>query len=246
MLEDFTVFVLVGFIAQIIDGSLGMAYGLTASTVLLSAGYSPLAASASTHVAEVFTTAASGATHWRFGNIDRSLFLKSALPGMIGGAIGAYVLTAVDGERLLPLINSYLALMGLWILWRAFRKPAVKMSAPRWIGLLGFGGGALDAVGGGGWGPIVTSTLLGQGSTPRYTIGSVSAAEFFVTATISATFVATIGLKLWPVIMGLVVGGAIAAPMAAYLTRSIPNQGLMIIVGIVVLVLSCRGLLQLY
>ena len=244
LLEDFTLFVLVGFAAQIIDGSIGMAYGLTATTVLLSLGYPPATASASTHAAEVFTTAISGVTHWRFGNVDLSILWKLALPGMIGGALGAYLLTEADGDRVRPLINCYLAVMSLWILGRALGKAAASIAIPRWIGLLGCGGGALDAMGGGGWGPMVTSTLLGHGNAPRYTIGSVSAAEFFVTATISATFVATIGLELWPVIGGLIVGGAIAAPFAAYLTRKIPNQALMIIVGIVILLLSLRGLLQ--
>jgi uncharacterized membrane protein YfcA len=163
---------------------------------------------------------------------------------MIGGATGAYLLTTVEGETIRPVINCYLALMGLWILWRALRKAAVSRAVPRWIGLLGFGGGTLDAMGGGGWGAMVTTTLLGQGSTPRYTIGSVNAAEFFVAATISATFVATVGLELWPVISGLIVGGAMAAPLAAYVTRTIPDQPLMIIVGMIILLLSIRGLLQ--
>jgi uncharacterized protein len=244
MWDDFVLFMLVGFAAQIIDGAIGMAYGLTATTVLLSLGYPPVTASASTHAAEVFTTGASGLAHWRFGNIDFSIIWKLALPGMVGGAIGAYLLTTVDGDTIRPFINCYLALMGVWILWRAFRKVQGTTDAPRWIGLLGFGGGALDAIGGGGWGPMVTSTLIGQGNTPRYTIGSVNAAEFFVTATISAMFVATVGLDLWPVILGLVVGGALAAPLAAYVTRTVPDQPLMIIVGMVILLLSIRGLLQ--
>jgi uncharacterized membrane protein YfcA len=244
MWDDFILFVLVGFAAQVIDGSIGMAYGLTATTVLLSLGYPPVTASSSIHAAEVFTTAASGLSHWRFGNIDFSILWKLALPGMIGGAIGAYLLTTVDGETIRPFINCYLALMGLWILWRAFRKAPANIVVPRWIGLLGFGGGTLDAIGGGGWGPMVTSTLIGQGNTPRYTIGSVNAAEFFVTATISAMFVATVGLELWPVILGLIVGGALSAPLAAYFTRTIPDQPLMIIVGMVILLLSVRGLLQ--
>ncbi len=244
MWDEFLLFVVVGFAAQVIDGSIGMAYGLTATTVVLSLGYAPVTASASTHAAEVFTTAASGLAHWRFNNIDWSVLWKLALPGMIGGAIGAYVLTTIPGETIRPAVNLYLAVMGLWILWRALRKAAAKPEAPRWIWLLGFGGGALDAIGGGGWGPMVASTLIGRGSAPRFTIGSVNAAEFFVTATISATFVATVGLELWPIILGLIVGGALAAPLAAYITRALPDQPLMILVGMAILLLSIRGLLQ--
>jgi uncharacterized protein len=241
--EDILLFIVVGFAAQIIDGSIGMAYGLTATTVLLSLGYPPVTASASIHAAEVFTTAASGLSHWRFGNINFSIVWRLALPGMIGGAVGAYLLTTVDGESIRPFINSYLGLMGLWILWRIFRRPASTTVAPRWIGLLGFGGGTLDAIGGGGWGPIVTTTLIGNGHAPRYTIGSVNAAEFFVTLTISATFVTTVGLDLWPIIAGLVLGGAIAAPLSAYVTQKVPDQPLMLFVSVVILLLSLRGLL---
>jgi len=136
--------------------------------------------------------------------------------------------------------------MGLWILWRAIRKTDETTEPPRRISLLGLGGGALDAMGGGGWGPMVTTTLIGNGIKPRFTIGSVNAAEFFGTATISATFITTVGLDLWPVIGGLIAGGLIAAPMAAYITRSGPDQPLMIIVGMAILLLSVRGLLQFF
>jgi uncharacterized membrane protein YfcA len=243
MWDDVLLFVAVGFAAQIIDGSIGMAYGLTATTVLLSLGYPPVTASASIHAAEVFTTAASGLSHWRFGNVDSSILWRLALPGMIGGAVGAYLLTTVDGESIRPFINCYLGFMGLWILSRFFRRPPINTMAPRWIGMLGFGGGTLDAIGGGGWGPIVTTTLIGNGHAPRYSIGSVNAAEFFVTLTISATFVTTVGLDLWPIIAGLIVGGAIAAPLSAYVTQRVPDQPLMLVVSIVILLLSLRSLL---
>jgi len=141
-------------------------------------------------------------------------------------------------------VNGYLLLMGGWILWKAFRQRVAVSEPPRWIGPLGFGGGFLDAIGGGGWGPMVTSTLLGHGTTPRFTIGSVNFTEFFVTATISATFLGTIGLELWPIIAGLIVGGALAAPLAAYAAFKIPERPLMILVGSVIALLSLRGLLQ--
>ena len=244
MWGDFILFVAVGFAAQLVDGAIGMAYGLTSTTVLLSVGYPPAVASASVHAAEVFTTGASGISHWRFGNIQWSLMRRLALPGMIGGAIGAYLLSSVSGEAIRPFISVYLLLMGLYILWRALRKIATDVEPPKWIAPLGFGGGFLDAVGGGGWGPMVTSTLLGRGTTPRFAIGSVNAAEFFVTTTVSATFLATIGLDLWPIIAGLILGGALAAPLAAYVTQKLPDQPLMILVGSVIVLLSLRGLIQ--
>jgi uncharacterized protein len=141
-------------------------------------------------------------------------------------------------------MNGYLLIMGAWILWKAFRQRPTVSDPPRWIGPLGFGGGFLDAIGGGGWGPMVTSTLLGHGTTPRFTIGSVNFTEFFVTATISATFLGTIGLELWPIIAGLILGGALAAPIAAYAAYKIPDQPLMILVGSVIVLLSIRGLIQ--
>ena len=134
--------------------------------------------------------------------------------------------------------------MGTWILWKAFRRRPMVSDPPRWIGPLGFGGGFLDAIGGGGWGPMVTSTLLGHGTTPRFTIGSVNFTEFFVTVTISVTFLGTIGLELWPIIAGLILGGALAAPIAAYAAYKIPDQPLMILVGSVIVLLSIRGLIR--
>lgn len=242
-MEDFVLFVAVGFAAQLVDGAIGMAYGLSGTTVLLSFGVAPAVASASVHAAEVFTTGISGFSHWRFGNVDWRFVSRLALPGMTGGAIGAWLLTAVPGDRVAPFINGYLLVMGAWIVWRAFRRRPGASGPPRWIGALGFGGGFCDAIGGGGWGPIVTSTLLSHGTSARFTIGSVSFTEFFVAATISATFLGTIGLELWPVIAGLVLGGGLAAPVAAYAARRIPEQPLMILVGSVIMLLSSRSLI---
>ena len=240
MWEEFLLFVAVGFAAQMIDGAIGMAYGVTSTSVLLSVGIPPATASAAVHAAEVFTTGASGLAHWRLGNIDRGLIWRLAIPGMIGGAIGAYVLTAIPGEVIRPYVSGYLFLLGLFILWKAVSARPVVAPPPSRVAPLGFAGGMLDSIGGGGWGPIVTSTLLGQGATPRYAIGSVNLAEFFVTLTISATFVATIGLELWPIITGLIIGGVIAAPFAAYATKMLPDKVLMILVGCVVAILSLR------
>jgi uncharacterized membrane protein YfcA len=221
-----------------------MAYGVISTSVLLSMGLAPAAASASVHAAETFTTGASGLAHWRFRNVDRDLIWRLALPGMIGGAIGAYILTAIPGEAVRPFVSGYLLLLGLLILWRALKHRPSGSLPPGRVAPLGFVGGLLDSIGGGGWGPIVTSTLLGQGASPRYAIGSVSLAEFFVTVTISATFMLTIGLSMWPIIAGLVVGGVLAAPLAAYATRHMPDRMIMLLVGCVVVILSVRGLLR--
>lgn len=245
MIEDFLLFLAVGFAAQMIDGALGMAYGVSATTVLLSLGTPPAVASASVHVAEVFTTGASGFAHWRLGNVDRRLVLRLAIPGMVGGALGAYVLTSFPGEKLAPYVSGYLFIMGLVILIKAWRLTKSHGEIPeKRVPYLGFIGAFLDAAGGGGWGPIVASNLIGGGGKPRIVIGSVNLAEFFVTAVISATFVASIGLELWLVIAGLIVGGVIAAPIAARLAKSVPDKPLMLIVGVVVMLLSLRGLVS--
>lgn len=244
MWDEILLYIAVGFAAQMIDGAIGMAYGVTASSVLLSAGVLPATASACVHAAEVFTTGASGIAHWRLGNVDRRLVLRLMVPGMIGGAIGAYILASVPGEMFRPWISGYLLLLGLLILWKAFRPRSTTIAPLKGVAPLGFFGGLLDAVGGGGWGPLVTSTLLGNGAAPRTVIGSVNVAEFFVTLTISATFVATIGLSLWPIVAGLVIGGVIAAPFAALATKHLPDRVLMVIVGVVVVTLSCRTILK--
>ena len=217
---------------------------MTSTTVLLSLGVPPAMASASVHAAEVFTTGASALSHWRLGNVDKTLFRRLAIPGAIGGAVGAYLLTELLGDKVQPFVSAYLALMGGVVLWKAIRKGSGEARQPRHVPLLGFTGGFLDAIGGGGWGPMVASTLVGTGMKTRFAIGSTNAAEFLVTVTISAMFVFTIGLELWPIITGLVLGGVIAAPFAAYATRSLPDRPLMILVGVVIIILSLRGLFQ--
>jgi uncharacterized protein len=244
MINDVLLFVAVGFAAQMIDGAIGMAYGITATTMLMSFGVPPAAASASIHAAEVFTTAASGTAHWRMGNVDRKLVVRLAVPGVVGGAIGAYLLTAIPGDRIRPFVSAYLLVMGCVILWRALRAAPPVNAAPTHVAPLGFVGGLLDAIGGGGWGAMVTSTLIGRGVPPRLAIGSANLAEFFVTVVVTATFVATIGVTQWPVILGLVIGGVAAAPFAAYTTKYLPDKPVMILVGVVVIILSLRVILQ--
>lgn len=245
MFEDIYLYVAVGFAAQMIDGAIGMAYGITSTTVLLSVGIPPATASACVHAAETFTTGASGLAHWKLGNVDRRLLWRLAVPGVVGGVIGAYVLANLDGELLKPYISAYLLLLGLFIIYKAMhRKPSFIDQPPNNVAPLGFFGGLVDAIGGGGWGPMVTSTLLGQGTTPRYAIGSVNLAEFFVTVAISATFLMTIGLDLWPIITGLIIGGVIAAPFAALTTKYLPAKVLMILVGSVIVLLSARTIFK--
>ncbi|HEX2135443.1 MAG TPA: sulfite exporter TauE/SafE family protein [Microvirga sp.] len=246
MLADLLLFVAIGFAAQIVDGAIGMAYGLVSTTVLLSFGVPVTTASASVHAAEVFTTGASALSHWRLGNVDRRLFVRLAPAGMLGGALGAFVLVAVPGEIMRPVVSLYLAVMGGVILWKALRHSAGQDGEPRHVATLGLFGGFVDAVGGGGWGPLVASTLVGRGTTARLAIGSTNAAEFLVTVTISGTFVVTLGLELWPVIAGLILGGVIAAPLAAYATRTIPDRPLMILVGVVIVLLSLREMARLF
>jgi hypothetical protein len=237
-MEDFALYVAVGFIAQLVDGALGMAFGLLGTSVMMAGGVPPAIASASVHAAEVFTTAISGYSHWRFKNVDWNIARRLALPGAIGGALGAFILSSVPADTIRPVVDLYLLSMGSWILWRALRRYVAVSSLPNWLPALGLGGGFLDAIGGGGWGPIVTSTLIGRGAQPRFVIGSVSLSEFFVTLVVSATFLTTIGLELWPIIAGLILGGALAAPIAAIVASRLRARVLMIIVGLVIIGLS--------
>lgn len=246
-MEDFLLFVLVGFLAQMVDGAIGMAYGAMASSILLGMGVPPAVTSASVHAAETFTTAASGASHWRLGNFDRSLVWRLALPGMLGGAIGVLGLVSIDGDTIKPFIAIYLLLLGVLILFKALRGHLHHGEPPKRVSLLGLFGGFVDSVGGGGWGPIVASSLLQRNTPPREVIGSVNIAEFFVTATISGAFLFTIGLTMWTTIAGLVTGGIVAAPLAAYATRYIAEKSerlLMGIVGVVICALAMRSMLQ--
>lgn len=242
--ETFWTTVLVGFLAQVIDGALGMAYGVTATTFLLAGGTSPAMASASVHIAEIFTTGISGMAHARLGNVDRRLFLRLLLPGVTGAVLGAWVITTVDGDALKPWVTGYLVLMGVHILFKAVRRRARSRPRLRHVGKLALFGGFVDAAGGGGWGPVVTSTLLGSGNDPRTTIGSVNFAEFFLTLATGASFLFLVGAGPWPVVAGLILGGWFAAPLAAVLCRHLPARTLLLLVGILVTGLGLFNLLD--
>lgn len=243
--ETWWLFFVVGLVAQLVDGALGMAFGVTATTVMLSFGTAPAQASAMVHIAEIFTTAASGASHWWHRNIDWTIVRRVAVPGVIGGVLGATVLSNVDGKLIAPLVTVYLALMGVVILARAMRVFATVEPSRRGMPAIGFAGGMLDAIGGGGWGPIVASSLVGSGHVPRYVIGSVNLTEFFVTVATSATFIVTLGFADLAPVIPLVLGGIVSAPFAGYLVKIVSTRVLMLLVGSLILILSLRSLLRL-
>ncbi|UKE73024.1 sulfite exporter TauE/SafE family protein [Xanthomonas graminis] len=235
--ETFYWFVLVGLAAQLVDGALGMAFGLVSSSVLLSMGLPPAAVSASVHSAEVFTTGASGLSHLALGNVDKRLFLRLALPGMAGGILGAYGLTQLPGEFIRPFVHLYLLGLAVLILLRAAGRALPRQQVQR-VPLLGFVAGLLDASGGGGWGPVATSTLLARGGQARTTIGTVNAAEFLVTLSISLTFLLTMGIQHLQIVLGLLVGGMLAAPLAALLVKRVRERWVLVAVGLLVLAIS--------
>lgn len=249
MEDSFLLFAVVGFLAQIVDGALGMAYGVVSSSVLLGFGVPPAAASASVHAAELFTTAASAGSHVWHRNVNWRLFRVLAPVGILGGVTGTYLVTAVDGDVLRPYVAGYLGLMGLYILFRAWRvaRP-IDSHKPEIVAPLGLVGGFADAVGGGGWGPVVTTGLVGTGGAPREMIGTVNTVEFFLTFAVSLAFVLALMTGHWEdagglvqyasAVAGLIVGGVLAAPLAGYVTRILPPRILMIAVGVLVSLLA--------
>ena len=233
--SDFLIFIAIGFLAQIVDGALGMAFGVLTTTSLLAVGVPPAVASAMTHVTECFTTAASGLSHLYHRNVDWRLVVRLAPAGMIGGAIGAYMLSNIDGEAIEPLVSAYLIAVGLFILYKAF-QPRWPRDVRDWIvPFVGAGGGVLDAMGGGGWGPIVTSSLLGGGHDPKKVIGSTNLTEFAVTTVISATFIVALGWSELSSAVGLIIGGVLAAPLGALIVRRLPVKPLMIAVSLIII-----------
>jgi uncharacterized protein len=244
--SEFLIFMVGGFIAQMIDGALGMAYGVSASTFLLSFGVSPAIASASVHTSEIFTSGVSGLTHLKFQNVNKKLVKTLLLPGVIGAILGAYVLSSFEEYNYIirPVVAGYTLCLGIIIIRKALIAKKDKAKTKN-VGALASFGGFMDSIGGGGWGPIVASTLIAKGRHPRYTIGSVNLTEFFVSLASSITFFLTLGTlgNYVHVIVALILGGAIAAPIAASLTQKLPVKRLMIIVGAVVIIVSIRLIL---
>lgn len=242
--QQFLFFVLAGFIAQIIDGALGMAYGVSCSSLLMGLGLSPAAASASVHTSEVFTTGVSGLSHIVMGNIDKKLFLRIVVTGVTGSVVGAYLVSQVfDGKMIKPFVSAYLLLLGVVILVKAFRKKPEYKEAKN-IPVLGLVGGFMDAIGGGGWGPIVTSNLIHKGHAPQSAIGTVNTAEFFVTYCSTGVFLFFTPIQYWQAIVGLILGGVVAAPMGAYIIKYIPVKTMTIMVGTLVIVTSLYNIIK--
>ncbi len=234
-------FILVGFAAQLVDGALGMAFGVISTTLLVSRGVDPAVASASVHAVEVFTTGASGISHTFHRNVNWKLFRRIVIPGIIGGILGAYVLTQISAATARPFVLTYLAAIGLYLLWRALRFEQ-RHRNPRLVEPLGLVGGFLDAAGGGGWGPVVTSNLLAQGAHPRKVIGTVNTAEFFVALTISATFLVSLQAEAFSIAMaGLLIGGLAAAPLGGLVAKRVPARPLLALVAVVLVVTSIYG-----
>lgn len=241
-LLDVLPFIAVGFAAQLVDGALGMAFGVISNTLLISLGIPPAAASAGVHMVESFTTAASGISHAAHKNVDWRLFSRLVIPGVIGGILGAYVLTQVDAEVARPVVLAYLSAIGLYLLWRGIKYPPAD-GKPKVIAPLGLAGGFLDAAGGGGWGPVVTSNLLVQGANPRKVVGTVNTSELFLALAISGAFLLTLGVSAFgTAAVGLLIGGVAAAPLGGYVAKHVPARPMLVMVGIVLTVTSGVGL----
>jgi len=235
-------FIAVGFAAQLVDGALGMAFGVISNTLLVGVmDVPPALASQRVHLVECFTTATSGISHLIHRNIDGRLFVRLVIPGMIGGFTGAYVLSNLDAGFVKPFVLLYLTTIGLYLLWRGLMYPP-KLKKAKYVAPLGLVGGFLDAAGGGGWGPVVTSNLLIQGAEPRKVIGTVNSAEFFLTMTISAAFIWQIGFAdLAGATLGLLIGGLLAAPLGAWAAKHFPAKQMLILVGFVLTLTSAYG-----
>ncbi len=240
---------LAGFAAQFIDGTLGMGYGVSSTSLLVAVGLAPAIASASVHTAEIVTTLVSGIAHHQLGNVKRELVLPLAIPGVMGGVLGAYFLSSVPGKAIKPWVAGLLLVMGGLIVYRFLaRKEWVgagkRLSRPR-ITILGLVAGFLDAMGGGGWGPVATpSLILAEDNQPHEVVGSVNLVEFFVTMAETITFALTIGLEAfrWDIVVAMLVGGVIAAPIAAWVCKKLPHRVMGILIGILLILLNVRTL----
>ena len=244
--DQFYWLIAAGFLAQMVDGALGMGYGVTSTIALLSMGITLPAISGSIHTAEMFSSGVSGYSHYKFGNVNKQLFKALLIPGVVGAIIGAFLLSKFGDEYasyIRPLLAAYTLILGGRIILSAFRKSQKPKKVKR-VGWLAGAGGFLDSFGGGGWGPLVTSTLISKGRSPKYVIGSVSITEFFVTLASALTFFTFLGVSHWQVIVGLIIGGTLAAPIAAKLAGRLPMKTMFICVGLLVIIWSLRILLK--
>jgi uncharacterized membrane protein YfcA len=238
MFGDYLLLAAIGFGAQIVDGALGMAFGVVSTTALLAFGIAPAQASAIVHSAEVFTTGASAISHVCHRNVDWRLVVRLGIAGVIGAALGAWVLSNVDASAVRPFIAIYLAAMGIFILVKAWNVPRPRDAPAIWTAPIGFIAGFLDASGGGGWGPVSTTTLIGSGHAPRTTVGSVNTTEFFVTVAAATTFFVELGVAPWRELLALIAGGVLAAPFGGWMVKRVPARVLMVMVGCLIVALS--------
>jgi uncharacterized membrane protein YfcA len=241
---EFVLLLAIGFVAQLVDGTLGMAYGVLANAAMLTMGLPPAQASALIHTAEIFTTGASAASHLYHRNVDWRIVARLGVTGVVGAVLGAWILSNTDVGAARRLVYGYLLLMGLYILWQSTRIALAPRTPAGWIPPLGFLAGFLDATGGGGWGPVTTSTLIGSGHAPRQTVGSVNSAEFFVTVAAATTFFAELGASHLEYLIPLVLGGLLAAPFGGWAVKHVPARALMIAVGVLIVTLSVFQLLR--
>jgi uncharacterized membrane protein YfcA len=241
---EFVLLLAIGFVAQLVDGTLGMAYGVLANAAMLTMGLPPAQASALIHTAEIFTTGASASSHLYHRNVDWRIVARLGVTGVLGAVLGAWILSNTDVGAARRLVYGYLLLMGLYILWQSTRIALAPRTPAGWIAPLGFLAGFLDATGGGGWGPVTTSTLLGSGHAPRQTVGSVNTAEFFVTVAAATTFFAELGASHLEYLIPLVLGGLLAAPFGGWAVKHVPARALMIAVGVLIVTLSVFQLLR--
>ena len=238
MTADFLSLLAIGFLAQIIDGALGMAFGVVSNAFMLAIGLPPAQASALVHTAEVFTTGASAASHIYHRNVDWKLVRRLGIAGVLGAILGAWILSNLDVSAARRYVYVYLLLMGVYILLKSMQIAPLRQASRRWTAPLGFAGGFLDASGGGGWGPIVTSTLIGAGHAPRQTVGSVNAAEFLVTVAAATTFFVELGAAHLQHLVPLILGGVLAAPLGGWAVKRVSARVLMGAVGALIVALS--------
>src|SRR5215212_833948 len=237
-LTDYVLLGAVGFVAQLIDGALGMAFGVISTSTMLSMGMAPAQASAIVHTAEIFTTAASAGSHIWHRNVDWRIVARLGVAGVLGAVLGAWVLSNLDAGVMRPFISAYLLLVGGFILFKAWRGIPARDAPTPWVAPIGFVAGFLDASGGGGWGPVATTTLVGSGQAPRTAVGSVNATEVFVTTAAATTFFVELGASPWRELLALIIGGVLAAPLGGWAVKHIPARALMIAVGCLVIGLS--------
>jgi uncharacterized membrane protein YfcA len=244
-LSEFLIFAGIGALAQLVDGALGMAYGVTSAGMLLGIGMPPALASASVHYAETFTCGASGLSHWWAGNVQRRLFLALVIPGVVGAVLGATALAHMPPIWIRYFLTPYLLAMGLFLVFRTTRRKDRRLDVPPGTRALGFVAGLLDAAGGGGWSALTVTTMVARGQEPRMVIGSVHLAKCVVSLAASVTFLLSIGQSKLHVVLGLILGGVIAAPFGAWLIRRLPPRVSTLMAGLTVLALGAYNFYRL-